>query len=358
MSHSPAAAPPNTETVTREVSLSLLRQQLPLALTSSLVAAVLVFIALSNTPNLRPPLIFWLVSLGVSHGLGLILPRWITKLTDWQWQRRAYLSIYLGTGLLWGLLGLGLLSFGLDIAEILLIVLALLISCSGVLASGVALFSAYLLFLLPALLPLLGIALTLGGRFTMLLAGLLAVFIAVSVLTILGLYRSFRQLLRQEVADTLRLTELSSSQRRLQREVDDYRRVQDELQQQESLHRKLLDAMDCGVYLLEAERFVYANPAWEDFSGYNLEELQQLSLEQLIHPEDWGQLQTLDDNDQKPALDAHQFCRMVRRDGATRLIQLSIRSFTVKQRPLTLGTALPLPQAPAAKAKPRAAPGA
>jgi len=343
MSHTPAAPPPDTDTITREACLGLVHRQLALALTGSLAAAVLVFIALNNDFNLRAPLTLWLLALGASHGLSLLSLGRIRALSNLRWRRRAYLLIYATGGLIWGLLGLALLSFGLGVEQLLLVVLALVTTTGGVMAGGVGLFAIYPAFLLPALLPLAGIALALGGSVNLLLTGLLVLFGASTLLTTLGLHRTVLRLLRERAETAQRLTELSVNNRRLQREVDDYRRLRKALSDREVHYRTLLETMDCGVYMLEGQHFVYANPAWENFCGHPLEELQTLNIEQLIHPDDRPRIFPPGANRLTGSPETeYLICRLLRPDGSTRSLYLAARTLVFQNRLVTLASALPL----------------
>lgn len=341
MSNTPVAPPAHLEATVREASLRLVHQQLPLALIGSMAAAFLVYIALDNDLNLRPPLTLWLLTLGISHGIALLSLGPIGRLRSPQWRRRAYLLIYATGGLIWGLLGLVMLSVGLSITQLLLVILALVATTGGVMISGLGLVTAYPAFLVPAMLPLVSIALALGGNFNILLTALLGVFSASTLLATLGLHRALQQLLHDRVGTSQRLEALLVSNRRLQREADDYRRLRKLLNEQETHHQTILETMDCGVYLLEGHRFIYANPAWERLCGYPLETLQTLSLGQLIHPDDRDQILLPTGNrlGGSPETDFLS-CRLLRQDGTIQRIYLGARTLVFESRLVGLGTAL------------------
>ncbi len=68
-------------------------------------------------------------------------------------------------------------------------------------------------------------------------------------------------------------------------DVTDRRRVLVELEQAESGHRALLEAMADGVFVTQDFRFVFSNPAMPQMLGYTLEEFVGLRFDEVVHPD-------------------------------------------------------------------------
>jgi PAS domain S-box-containing protein len=73
----------------------------------------------------------------------------------------------------------------------------------------------------------------------------------------------------------------------LSREIEERKRIEDELRTSEAKYRRLFENMQDGVATINSQgAFLDANPAYQQIVGYSLEELRSLSYQDLT-PEEW-----------------------------------------------------------------------
>lgn len=112
-----------------------------------------------------------------------------------------------------------------------------------------------------------------------------------------GIYGYARQIVRyrrelQELNQALekrvteRTWELSRANWELEKKIEEVRQASLALRVSEEKHRLLVEKMQDGVFLIQDDRLTFANQAFADMVGYDVDELMQLEFEDLIAPED------------------------------------------------------------------------
>lgn len=116
------------------------------------------------------------------------------------------------------------------------------------------------------------------------------------------------------------------------------RRMSNELEKwDESLHKVRINNYQHGLLLFQDGHVIFANKAVSDVSGYSLEELQSLHLNELmsiIHPED--QEHVFRETEKMLAgnlPNVVQKFRIVRKDGSIRCVNAHLSSVTHENKP-------------------------
>lgn len=101
-------------------------------------------------------------------------------------------------------------------------------------------------------------------------------------------YRRELQELNQalEKRVTERTWELSRANLELEKKIEEVRQASLALRTSEEKHRLLVEKMQDGVFLIRNGRLTFANQAFADMVGYDVDELMQLEFEDLIAPDD------------------------------------------------------------------------
>jgi len=118
----------------------------------------------------------------------------------------------------------------------------------------------------------------------------------------------------------------SSSTRNQRNNLERAQQVQETLRQSEEHYRTLAEQSLVGIIVLQDSSVIFANDAVAAICGYSVEELLSLppaKVQALIHPEDqslvWGRVQDRLDGKAAPP---HYQCRIIRRDGVVRWLEL------------------------------------
>jgi two-component system NtrC family sensor kinase len=118
----------------------------------------------------------------------------------------------------------------------------------------------------------------------------------------------------------------SSSTRNQRNILERRQQIQETLRQSEERYRILTEQSLVGIIVLQDSSVIFANDAVAAICGYSVEELLLLSpakVQALIHPEDqslvWGRVRDRLDG---KAVPPHYPCRIIRKDGAVRWLEL------------------------------------
>jgi len=118
-----------------------------------------------------------------------------------------------------------------------------------------------------------------------------------------------------------------SSSTRSQRNIPEReQQIQETLRQSEECYRILTEQSLVGIIVLQDSSVIFANDAVAAICGYSVEELLSLppaKVQALIHPEDqslvWGRVRDRLDG---KAVPPHYPCRIIRKDGAVRWLEI------------------------------------
>ncbi len=131
--------------------------------------------------------------------------------------------------------------------------------------------------------------------------------------------------------------ELMCINRELQQEIVKHKQVREALEQNEAKYRALVEQSILGIVVLQGMRVVFANQAFARLSGYSIEELKNLTEEQIatvIHPEDrdlvWSRFRKRLEGKEVP--DLYEF-RAIRKDGSARLLEMHSSLIQFNQNP-------------------------
>ncbi len=118
----------------------------------------------------------------------------------------------------------------------------------------------------------------------------------------------------------------SSSTRSKRNILERKQQIQETLRQSEECYRILTEQSLVGIIVLQDSSVIFANDAVAAICGYSVEELLSLppaKVQALIHPEDqalvWGRVRDRLDG---KAVPPHYPCRIIRKDGAVRWLEL------------------------------------
>lgn len=88
------------------------------------------------------------------------------------------------------------------------------------------------------------------------------------------------------------------------------------LEEEEKKYRTLVEQSLQGIAIAQMDRVLFANPAFEEMTGYTFEELATLTAEKLMHPDDRERaLRLLQDRLTGKVVPPHQQYRLIRKDG-------------------------------------------
>ncbi len=125
------------------------------------------------------------------------------------------------------------------------------------------------------------------------------------------------------------------------RDIDERVRTENALREHEARFRALTENSLAGIYLIQDDRFVYANPALGRMSGWKPEELIGKSPLVLVHPDDQ---QLVAENLRKRTSGGVEVIRYefrgVRKDGDIRFVEVLGARIEIEGRPAILGNVL------------------
>lgn len=108
------------------------------------------------------------------------------------------------------------------------------------------------------------------------------------------------------------------------RDITDRRRVEQSLRESEEKFRTLMESSPTAVMLYQNNKWVYANPAAIEISGYTNEELQAMNFWDIVHPDDKKIVQERGEKRQQgeAAIRRYTF-RIISKNGAVKWVDLS-----------------------------------
>lgn len=111
------------------------------------------------------------------------------------------------------------------------------------------------------------------------------------------------------------------------------------LLESEAKFRNLVEKAQVGVYIYQDDHFVYVNPALSKLFGYSMEELMQISFEQLIHDNDLSKFIRNDDGKTTEFFQKDEsVVRAFNREGELLYIEIIASGFLFKDNPAVIGT--------------------
>lgn len=118
-------------------------------------------------------------------------------------------------------------------------------------------------------------------------------------------------------------------------------RAEQALRASQAKFERLSDCTSAGLYIYSGERFRYANPAAVAITGYSLEELQSLTLWDLVHPDFHESLKTgLKALEAGDGTNSHLEFPIIRKDKAIRWLDFTAASIEFDGQSAWIGTAI------------------
>ncbi|RMF90604.1 MAG: PAS domain S-box protein, partial [Methanobacteriota archaeon] len=137
------------------------------------------------------------------------------------------------------------------------------------------------------------------------------------------------------------------------KDVTEPKRMEEELRESEEKFRNLVEGSLQGVVVIQDFRIVFANKAFAEITGYSVEELLELSpqeVERLAYKEDWervwGRLRRRLKGEPEP--NRYEF-RGVRKDGEIRWLEIYASKITYNGRPAVQGAIVDITERKAAE---------
>jgi PAS domain S-box-containing protein len=120
-------------------------------------------------------------------------------------------------------------------------------------------------------------------------------------------------------------------------DISDRKKRERELAEKEELFTRLAEFPIAGVYILQDDRIVYANPGFASLFGYPPEDIiGKLRLRDIV-----SERVEMDRSEVRGEM-AHRYCKGIRRDGATIDIELFENPISYRERPGRLGVLVDL----------------
>lgn len=131
--------------------------------------------------------------------------------------------------------------------------------------------------------------------------------------------------------------ELGSTGEELRRNYDELQRKEEALRESEELFRTVSEKAPIGIYILQEGRFRFVNPQFQQFTGYNENELLGLNPVQLVLPEDRGKVRDCAIGMLKGKNTLPYEYRAVKKNGATTWVMETITPIKYLGKRATLG---------------------
>lgn len=314
-SRMPVGEQPAGEAIDDQVEAELLRllvKKTPLTLLASLAAGVILVFGTWGTVVSHGMLIAWLAALVLVSAGRLQLARtfWraapaVDAMPDWR--NRLVWGAFLA-GALWGTAGILLLGSG-DLVYEAIAAFALGGMAAGSIGANASVRAVFLAFFLPCLLPLPPLLLAKGDHVHVAMGAMTIAYI----LVLLRMFEDFHHTLRQSLETSLVNQALSKN----------LGVAQERLTESEQQFRNLAEASDVAFVIYE-EKFRYANPAMCAITGYGRDELLDMDVWQIAHPDYRDQTRTLvEQRAGKSSGPAHLELKILTKSGAERWLDLS-----------------------------------
>jgi two-component system, NarL family, sensor kinase len=140
--------------------------------------------------------------------------------------------------------------------------------------------------------------------------------------------------------------EMAASNALLQTEIRDRERIQQTLTENEAKFRLVAETVACGIWIHQDGRLRYFNPQCEAISGYSRQELAEIDIWQLVHPDS---REAVRERGKSRLLSEHvpsryEF-RILTRNAKVRWLDFSATMIQYQGRPAVLGTAFDITEA-------------
>ncbi|MBI4476327.1 MAG: PAS domain S-box protein [Acidobacteria bacterium] len=114
--------------------------------------------------------------------------------------------------------------------------------------------------------------------------------------------------------------------------------VRDARDEAEEKYRQLVEQSLVGVYLVSASGIVYVNPRFAEIFGYTVDELQQMSLIELVHDSDRAMVARNVQRRARGEVTSVEYSfRGIRKDGSTVIVQVHGTMTTYRGQPALMG---------------------
>lgn len=121
-----------------------------------------------------------------------------------------------------------------------------------------------------------------------------------------------------------------------------HQKAEIELAESDAKFKILVEQSLAGVYILQENKFIYVNPAFEQISGYTQTDLvNHMSFDDLIHEDDLQMIKSKYNSrisGKNPT--AHYTLKSVRSDGAIRNIEIIVSAINFKDKLAVIGTVI------------------
>ncbi len=186
------------------------------------------------------------------------------------------------SGVLWGFAALQF-SFDWPVEHQAFLIFAMAGISAGAISSYSVLIRSYLLFLLPAVMPL-SVALMIGGGTANFSMGfLIALFAGVMSLFALVQNKSTRDSLSLGVENQRLINDLSSTNLRLRQEADQKQSTMEQLIEEKERIQVTLHSIGDGVITTDSNHYIrFMNPAAEQLTGWSLDEARGMPVSEIF----------------------------------------------------------------------------
>ena len=123
-------------------------------------------------------------------------------------------------------------------------------------------------------------------------------------------------------------------------EIIERTKAQEAIKRSEEKYRTLIENIQDGVFIIQNNKFLFANDALAKMSGYPLAEIIEMEFQQLVAPEDRNMLAERHSRRQAgEKVEKEYEFRMLHKDGKTRVyLNINIDTITYKDKIASIGT--------------------
>ena len=136
------------------------------------------------------------------------------------------------------------------------------------------------------------------------------------------------------------------------RDLREVSHLERRLQESEEIYRSLTENSQVGIYIIQADRSIYANRHVEAVCGYSAVELQEKGFMFMVHPQDRQMVKTnIKKRLSKEIQTVHYSHRIIRKDGQTIHVEVSGSATRYQGEPAIIGTMLDITERKRAEEK-------
>ena len=123
-------------------------------------------------------------------------------------------------------------------------------------------------------------------------------------------------------------------------DITERKQAEEILQESEEKYRLLAEQVNDGIYIYRGDRFLYANTRVSEITGYSPEELLTMPFIELVHPDDRAYIKDIAKRrlQGENAPDRYE-CRIIRKEGTVRYMELAVATIPYKGGYAALGAA-------------------